>query len=141
MTARAAAALIACIVFLMPAFPPKPLVRCQERYRPPDLLPAPVLPDTAASLGKDISAHIDEFATPEYYDRKKTRREFQRTGYMNMLHDILALDAVSALLSFIRIRLQIEYSLPHYTIYFRTVTGGLMPLPEDWTFPEDPWTD
>jgi hypothetical protein len=141
MTARAAAVLLACIVFLVPASDRELPLRSQSRYRPPDLLPDPVLPDTGASLGAYIHGHLDEFATPEFRERKKIRREFQRAGYANMLHDILSLDGLGALLSFIRTRLQIEYSLPHNTIYFPDVRGNLWPLPEDWTFPADPWAD
>lgn len=133
--------LAAVALLLAAAFGAVPAPRFQLRHKPPDLLPNPVLPDTAASLGKYIARHIDEFGTIEFYARRKTRREFQRTGYTNILHDVLALDALSALLSFIRTRLQIEYALPHNTIYFRTDTGALEALPEDWTFPADPWTE
>ncbi len=141
MTARTAAIFLAGVLLAALAFDPAPPVRSQLRHKSPDLLPNPVLPDTSASIGKYIAEHIDEFATSEFYTRKKTRREFQRAGYVNILSDILALDAVSALLSFIRTRLQIEYSLPHHTIYFRTDTGALWPLPEEWEFPADPWMD
>jgi hypothetical protein len=99
-----------------------------------------VLPDTSASPGKYIAEHVDEFATPEYRKRKALRMEFQRTGYVNTLHDVLAFDALGALLSYIRARLQIEYSLPHNTIYFRDDLEKSWALPEDWTFPEDPWS-
>jgi len=120
---------------------PSPRAPYQERFRRPDLLSDPVLLDTSADLGTYIAAHIDEFATPEFYERKEARRQLQRAGYTTILHDVLALDPVGALFSFFRTRLQIEYSLPHNTIYFRTVSGGLIPLPEDWTFPADPWAD
>lgn len=146
MTARAATVLLSGAFILILASDPGAPARSQLRHKPPDLLPAPilsdpVLPDTTVSIGEYIAEHIEEFATPEFNARKKIRREFQRTGYTNILHDVLVLDAVSALLSFIRTRLQIEYSLPNNTIYIRTDTGALMPLPEDWKFPADPWTD
>lgn len=142
MTTRAATLLFTLFALLLPAASgPSPPAPHQERFRPPDLLPDPVLPDTGANLGKYIAEHIDEFATPEFYERKQNRRKFQRAGYTTILRDVLAFDAVGALFSFIRTRLQIEYALPHNTIYFRTVSGGIMPLPEDWTFPADPWTD
>jgi hypothetical protein len=105
------------------------------------LLPDPVLPDTSASLEAHIRANVKAYATPEYRARKTQRREFQRAGYAGVLHDILALDAAGALLSYIRTRLQIEYSLPHNTIYFRDDPGKSWALPEDWTFPADPWAD
>jgi hypothetical protein len=104
-------------------------------------LPGPVLPDTSASIGTHIRANVDAYATPEFRFRKAVRREFQRAGYANVLHDILALDPPGALLSFIRTRLRIEYSLPHNTIHFRDDLGQSWPLPEDWTFPADPWAD
>ncbi len=146
MTARTPTALFLGAFLLILTSDQGSPARSQLRHKPPDPLPAPllsdpVLPDTTALIGKYIAEHIQEFATPEFHARKKIRREFQRTGYTNVLHDVLALDAVSALLSFIRTRLQIEYSLPNNTIFFRTDAGALMPLPEDWKFPADPWTD
>jgi hypothetical protein len=145
MTARAAMVLIVVALIAVTAFDPGPSVRSQQRYTPPDLrtspaAPDPVFPDTTASIDEYVADHIDEFATPEFYRRLKARREFQRTGYLNVLHDVAAFDALGALLSFIRVRLQLEYSLPHNTISFRTGTGALWPLPEDWIFPADPWT-
>jgi hypothetical protein len=121
MTARAAALLF--VVVTLPVGP----------------LQDPVLPDTSSSIAKHIRENIDQYATPEFRGREELRREFQRAGYANVLHDLLAFDAPGALLSFIRSRLQIEYSLPHNTIYFHDVAGKLWALPEDWTFPADPW--
>ncbi len=139
--------MVLIVVALLPAtaFDTGPSARSQYRYQPPDLRTSPpvsdpVIPDTGSSIDAYVAGHVDEFATPEYYRRLKARREFQRAGYLSVLHDVVALDGLGALLSFIRTRLQIEYSLPHNTIFFRTGTGALWPLPEDWNFPADPWT-
>jgi hypothetical protein len=123
MTARAAALLVVVV-----AFPAGPL---QD----------PVLPDTSASITAHMRENIGEYATPEFRGRKALRREFQRAGYASVLHDLLAFDAAGALLAFVRCRLQLEYSLPHNTIYFRDDTGKLWALPEEWSFPADPWAD
>ena len=141
MTARGATLLIAVVLVIAPTPVPGPVLRPQDRSRPPGMLPAPVLPDTAVSIDRYVRENVDLFETNEFRARKTVRRKFQRAGYANTLHDVLAFDAVGALLSFIRTRLQIEYSLPHNTIWFRTDAGVLMPLPEDWTFPADPWKD
>jgi len=132
---------VSCVILLLAASPQGTALRSQSRFNPPVMLHDPVLPDTSASLPRYIATHIDEFATPEFYERKRERRKFQRDGYTDILQEVLGLDAVGALFSFIRTRLRIEYALLHNTIYYRTVNGGLMALPEDWTFPVDPWAD
>jgi hypothetical protein len=137
MRPRLAGILAGCVLLLGGA--PEPALHAQDSPGPEVLLPDPLLPDTSAALGKYILGQIDRFATPEFRERKMERREFQKAGYTNILHDVLGLDPVGALLSFVRTRLQIGYALPHNTIYFRTLSGGIMPLPEDWSFPADPW--
>lgn len=132
---------VALSAALLTAVPAAYAPAAQERYRGSDLLPDPVLPDTSAGIGQYVLEHLDELATPEFRSRKAERRTLQRAGYTAVLHDLLALDAAGALLSFIRTRLQLEYSLPHNTIYFRDVNGASWALPEDWTFPADPWAD
>jgi len=152
MTLRAAALLVPVVALaaILLATGPEPPVAAAPVQDPGGggsaepavpLFPEPVLPDTSLSIDRYILAHLDAFETPELRARKAQRRKFQRAGYANVLHDVLALDAAGALLSFIRCRLQVEYSLPHNTIYFQDTNRTLWPLPEDWTFPADPWAD
>ena len=95
-------------------------------------------------------------------------RSAQRKGYAGTLKDMLTNDGLSALLSFLRTRLQIEFSISHEPILVDITYPGESPAPTeppaflprrkftivlptiprqsmrtavdiDWTFPEDPW--
>ena len=144
MNVRAAALLLTAVALpaaLLTAVPAASLPPGQAQVRGTGAQPDPLLPDTSASIGRYVLEHLDEFATTEFRSRLARRREFQRAGYAAVLHDLLAFDPAGALLSFLRVRLQLEYSLPHNTIYFHDVNGASWPLPEDWSFPADPWAD
>jgi hypothetical protein len=94
------------------------------------------------SLAKVLNINISALTTPEFEQRKELRRSIQRKGYSNVLMDVLSHDAVSALVSFVKMRLHIEYSISHrpLSVYARTARGTFaIPLPDDWSFPADPW--
>lgn len=96
------------------------------------------------SLARIFSQRLAKISTPAYEQRRRLQREFQQRGYANVLMDVITLDGLSALASYVKTKLQIEYSLLHTTLfaYFSVPHTGkqvAIPLPEEWSFPEDPW--
>ena len=90
--------------------------------------------DSMPSQGRYIYEHIDKFACPEYYERREILRSYQRRGYADILSQFSHRDMLFAVINYVRMRLQIEYSLNHEPIY---CTYAVLSL--DWTFPDDPW--
>lgn len=108
------------------------------------------------------SAYLRELSTlssPQLEQRKSRRRAIQQQGYAEVLYEVLAGDGLAALMSWLRMTLQLEYSIARYPlfVYIRgpetrrdtTLSGlllpaspGLMRLPliEDRSFPINPWT-
>ena len=111
---------------------------------------------------------LAHYANPKLQERKELLRSYQQTGYANVLMLVLDGDGFGALISYIRTRLQIDFSLPHDLITvditslppshpqtdhtpFAPRTEFRIILPQvptqrtrigldiDWTFPEDPW--
>jgi hypothetical protein len=112
-------------------------------------------PDSLAQAFRVAAANL---SSPEMERRKMLRRALQQKGYTGVLRDVLDGDGLSGLLSAIRVKAQIEYSLPHHTLHvylkpvptarrdstlpgFFTMGGGPIEfaLHDDWTFPPDPW--
>lgn len=110
------------------------------------------------SLAQAFRAAAANLTSPDMERRKMLRRELQQKGYADVLRDVLDGDGLSGLLSAVRVKAQIEYSLPHHTLYvylrptavarrdstlpgFFTMGGGPIEfaLYDDWTFPADPW--
>jgi hypothetical protein len=110
------------------------------------------------SLARAFRVAAATLSSPEMERRKMARRELQQKGYAEVLRDVLDGDGLSGLLSAVRVKAQIEYSLPHHTLYvylrpvpiarrdstlpgFFTMGGGPIEfaLHDDWTFPVDPW--
>jgi hypothetical protein len=71
--------------------------------------------DSTASVYRKASAVL---TTPESGRRLEERREMQRHGYASTLHDAIRYDGLSALIAYIRVKIQIEYSLDHTPIYY-----------------------
>jgi hypothetical protein len=107
----------------------------------------PIAADTTVkydSLGQIFSRRLTKISTPAYEHRRQILKELQRRGYANVLMDVVTFDGLSAFATYLKIKLQIEYSLLHTTLfaYFLVPHTGkqvAIPLPEDWSFPEDPW--
>ena len=95
--------------------------------------------DSAITPYQYLIQNIDKFATPEYYQRKQALRSFQQRGYAEVLINTLEQDGLSALISYLKMVLQIEYSLNHAPVYYVTKAGELVELPIDYDVPEDPW--
>lgn len=112
----------------------------------------------ADSLARAYREASRTFTTPELERRMAARRAVQRNGYCASLAGVLRRDAVDALFSYLRMRLQLEFSLPHDQLFAyvpsRYVVEALpgvppvvgapnamtvVPLSEDRSFPQDPW--
>ena len=86
-----------------------------------------------------IYTHIDEFACPEYYERRDLLRTFQKKGYACILSKLCLQDGLSAIIDYVRLQLQVDYSLNHQPVYCKYSDGSELPLSLDWKFPSDPW--
>jgi hypothetical protein len=95
--------------------------------------------DSAMGVRELILANMDRFATPEYLHWKASLRSFQREHYASILMHVRKGDAGGALLSYLRMKLRLEFSMNHKPITFRNARGEEIPLPQDWSFPRDPW--
>ncbi len=111
---------------------------CAGNSRSQDLTPGYFL-DSLQSESQIIEKNINRLAPPEYFERQETLRSFQRRGYAEVLHSVCRLDGLSAVLAYVKMKLQIEYSLEHAPVGFATLTGEWIELPIDWRFPADPW--
>jgi hypothetical protein len=130
----------------------------------PQPLPARQDPTTGSSgvrldsLQESFQRTLSTLSSPELEERRSRRRELQKQGYTEVLHELLAGDGVTALMSWIRITLQLEYSIPQRPLYLfvrppetsrdTSLAGRLFPssvgyvriiLQEDRSFPADPW--
>jgi hypothetical protein len=112
------------------------------------------------SLSGSFRAATKKLTTPEFERRKSVLRLYQRRGYVQVLSDVVADDGLSALLSLLKVDAQIAYHLPHDQLVFhippaeppRPVPSSpwqflappseplIIPLVQEWTFPEDPWS-
>ncbi|MBX2992505.1 MAG: hypothetical protein KF749_15235 [Bacteroidetes bacterium] len=97
------------------------------------------------SLAQAFNIQISELTSPQLEERKRIRREMQQKGYAIVLTDVLAGDGVNAIISYLKTKLQIEFAISHQPLSLRiTIDRGEgkvwdIPLPDDWTFPDDPW--
>ncbi len=112
------------------------------------------------SLSQSFQVATRKLTTQEFERRKQLLRLYQRRGYVEILSDVRAGDGLSALLSLIKMDAQIEYHLPHDQLIFHIPPAERpkpatqspwqflspesqpydIPLIQDWTFPEDPWS-
>ena len=120
------------------------------------------------TLTTTYSRALSRLSTRKLEERKTLLRSYQRKGYAATLADNLNLDGLMALFSFLKTRLQIEYSVSHEPILIDITapfdSAGKVQVPEffsrrkftvrlpsvprehsytsinlDWAFPEDPW--
>ena len=110
------------------------------------------------SLAHAFRAGAAKLTNPELTRRREIRREFQRRGYASILSATLERDGLGGLISWARTKIQLDFHLPHNTLYifipvtappprdsllpgFTTFGSRLVSLPlnEDFAFPEDPW--
>lgn len=97
------------------------------------------------SLAAALNTKYAQVTSPALEQRKSDRKNIQRKGYSNILCDELMNDGFGALLSFIKTKIHIEYSIPHrpLALYVPIERSGgkvwSIPLSDDWTFPINPW--
>jgi hypothetical protein len=113
---------------------------------------------SADTSGASFRRQAAAFSTPKLEQRNAARLFIQRRGYVSVLEGVLRDDPIDAILCYIRMRLHLEFSLPHDVLveyepivrppkrsdgvpdFFTYGDQWLaVPLPEDWTFPDDPW--
>ncbi|MEO8167528.1 MAG: hypothetical protein ABI623_04715 [bacterium] len=97
------------------------------------------------SLARLYNTATSKLTSSALEERKRLRKEMQRTGYANVVMDIVGQNSFSALISFIKVKLLIEYSISHRPLTISVpIAGGkggywVFALPDDWRFPVDPW--
>ena len=110
------------------------------------------------SLNAAYKAALSKLTSPQFEERKRVLRGYQQRGYVDVLSHAVELDGLSALLAYARVKSQIAYSIPHHRLYLYIpviqppnrephlpgFTGAPsppigIPLPDDWSFPADPW--
>jgi len=112
----------------------------------------------ADSLARAYREAVRSFKTAELERRMAERRGVQRSGYCQTLAGVVHRNGLDALLSYIRMRLHLDFSLPHDQLVayfpsrykvdptpgvpgFATAPNAMtvVPLYEDRAFPRDPW--
>jgi hypothetical protein len=112
--------------------------------------------DSLAQAARDAVAGIRNLQLEE---RRATRRMYQQRSYAELMRHTLASDGLGALIAYSRAELRLEFFLPRNTIYtyvpvsvpdphdslpgrlYQPRSGPIaIPLPEDRTFPADPWS-
>ena len=97
------------------------------------------------SAARGFALAISKLTSPALEERKRIRCELQRTGYSNVLMDVLANDGLSAMLSYFKVTWHIDFSMSHRPIIIQIpIVEGQgktydVALSDDWTFPADPW--
>jgi hypothetical protein len=118
----------------------------------------PVEEFRADSMARAYREAARTVTTPELERRIAARRAVQRSGYCTTLAAVIRHNALDALLSYIRMRLHLDFSLPHDQLFayipsqykvgptpgIPPVVGvpnamTVVPLYEDRSFPPDPW--
>ena len=101
--------------------------------------------DSLQLLSDYIQEHLSEFTPAELKKQQEIRLSFQRQGYPNIVYDVMQQDGWSALVSYAKVHLFMEFSMEHK--YFWIVTPidneymhveGIL-FPDDWSFSPDPW--
>jgi hypothetical protein len=118
------------------------------------------------SLQQEFLHAFSRLTTPKLEEKKQLLLSHQRRGYANTLAEVICGDGFTALVSYLRARLQIEYSMSHELVMVDISARHTQPpdslslLPRnkptiilptrprqpmmigldiDWSFPEDPW--
>ena len=104
----------------------------------------PVDDSLAITKMRNLHQYLLNIRSPELARRKEERRVLQRQGYARMLMDVLNDDGLSALLSYVKVKLQLDFVLsnqPPIYLMRGDPKFGIQELviPEDWSFPADPW--
>jgi hypothetical protein len=108
---------------------------------------------------------LSHATTPELEERKRQLRALQQNGYARILTEVIRNDGLMALMSYLKTRLQIEFSISHEPVYVdiaarpetrqdslfmrrrpsvmrffsKPIAPSMIGLNIDYRFPEDPW--
>ncbi len=112
----------------------------------------------ADSMARAYRVAARSLKTAELERRVAARKAVQRSGYCTTLAAVIRHNGLDALLSYIRMRLHLDFSLPHDQLFayipsqykveptpgVPPVVGApnamtVVPLYEDRSFPPDPW--
>jgi hypothetical protein len=101
--------------------------------------------DSLQTIGQYVREHLAELTPPKLKEQLRVRHTFQQRGYTSILLDVLNQDGLSALISFFKVNLHVEYSMTHKVFWIippdpRSGNPGI-PFPDDWSFPTDPWKE
>jgi hypothetical protein len=83
-----------------------------------------------------LDQNIAAIAPAKYIDQRKERNEFHRKAFAGVLFDECNNDGISSLLGFIKLQLNINYSMQSL---YRVFWYRGWPLPDYYGFPVDPW--
>jgi hypothetical protein len=97
--------------------------------------------DTLKPWSEYVLAHPETMTPRDLVRQKQVRNRYQRRGYPEILCAALSEDGLSALFSYVKLRLHVEFSMPHKAFYIVEPYPGYagIPYPEDWNIPADPW--
>jgi len=95
--------------------------------------------DTTLSPGEYFEAHLEKYACAEYFQRRDELKSYQQKEYFSILANICSRDPFSAIIDYLRMELQVEYSLNHNPIYCKDLGGYVLIFSLDWVYPRDPW--
>lgn len=99
--------------------------------------------DTLRLTKVPFDSLIMRFRAPELERRKEERRVIQRRAYAEALFEVTGGENVLGLLSYLKGLLQLRYWLNQPTLYITPPNPRFgirgVPIPEDWSWPEDPW--
>lgn len=83
---------------------------------------------------------------PEGLKRQKAiRRDFQRRGYANVLFEVLSMDVLGGVISYVKMHIWLVYSTPHHVYWIippRVEDSHVLPgvpFPDNESYPENPW--
>lgn len=97
--------------------------------------------DSALSIHRYIDVNLEKLVTPEYVAWRNNLRRFQQEEYASILFQVRRGDGMGSFVTYLRMALQLELTLNHEQITFRNAQQQEVALPQDWTFPRDPWAE
>ena len=107
-----------------------------------------MLPDTSAQNMEKIMVLVRKNPPAQYrkvvMQRMNDRKKLQQRAYADILFDTVHHDGVAALISYVKVNLQMELSLEHGFLFWIIPPDPTFNTPgisfeEDLNFPKDPW--
>ena len=99
---------------------------------------------TLDSVMKEFRWHPPKYFKEILMERKSARQRLQRSSYAHVLNDVVRHDGIGALFSYLRMSIQLEFSLDHGFLFWIVPPNPELGVPgiafqEDLSFPSDPW--